>query len=172
MNKKIQASGIIDDAAAEIEEETQEEINNFKKFAFKGRMIELAVAFMVGGAFQKAVEALSSNLLMPFINFFIAKTGTDWRNLTWTPIDGMTLAAGKCMGSFVDFFLISLILYVIYVKIIQGVFEGIDDDAPTPAPVPAPVPPTKQCVYCKINIAIDATRCPSCTSYVGEPADE
>ncbi len=160
MNKnKVKAAGLEQEIEKELGQIIPEkEIKNFKAFAFKGHMIELAVAFMVGAAFQKAVESLSSNLLMPFINFFIAKTGTDWRNLTWTPIEGMTIAVGKCMGSLLDFFLIAVILYILYVKIIKNVFE--DDQSETIET------PSKKCAYCFNKIAVEAIRCPNCTSYV------
>jgi len=168
-NDEVNAANIADELQA-IEKDIEEiipekEIKDYTNFAFKGRMMEMAVAFIVGAAFQKTVEAISNNLLMPFINYFVAKTGTDWRGLTWAPVNGMTLELGKCMGTFLDFFLISLILYVLYVKLIKGVFEG--ELTPTPPPVVPPTPPpTKNCGYCMSKIDPNATRCPNCTSYM------
>ena len=47
----------------------KKEYNEFKKFAFKKNMVELAIAFMLGGAFQQVVSAISKNLVMPIINY-------------------------------------------------------------------------------------------------------
>ncbi|RDJ35614.1 MAG: MscL family protein [Crenarchaeota archaeon] len=132
----------------------KEEFNKFEKFAFKNRMIEMAVAFIIGVAFQKTVTSLSDNLIMPFLNFFVAKTGNNWRTIQWEPLEGMNFELGKFMGNFLDFLLISLILYIVYVKIIKAVL--VKDNSIN----------FKLCPYCSNKIAIDATRCGECTSWL------
>jgi large conductance mechanosensitive channel len=101
-------------------EEAKEEFENFSKFAFKGSMIQMSVAFILGAAFKNVVTSISENLIMPIINFLLNKTGTDWRSLSWTPIDGMIFEFGKFMGSFIDFLIIAIILYIIWKKIFKG----------------------------------------------------
>jgi large conductance mechanosensitive channel len=100
------------------------EAENFKKFAFQGNIIQLAVAFILGAAFQKVVTAVSETLIMPIINFALnwlcSTTGTHWRTLTWTPIHGMTFETGAFIGSFVDFLIIAVILYILWIKILHG----------------------------------------------------
>ncbi len=96
----------------------REEFNNYKKFAFKGNMVQMAVAFMLGAAFSKVVSSISECLIMPVANFFVNKTGEDWRQFTWEPLEGMALEVGKFSGAFLDFFIISLILFIIYRKVL------------------------------------------------------
>ena len=68
-------------------EEARQEFEDFSKFAFRGSMIQMSVAFILGAAFKNVVTSISENLIMPIINFLLNKTGTEWRALSWTPID-------------------------------------------------------------------------------------
>lgn len=137
----------------EIEEISEKEINNFTKFAFKGKMGEMAIAFILGAYFQKAVEGISNYLLMPIIHYAIMTTGGDWRTFVWTPIIGLTFELGKFSGVFFDFFLSSIILYIIYQKILIGVFQN-------------QVAITKTCTNCFAQIDQRALRCNFCTSWI------
>lgn len=96
------------------------EVREYKKFAFRSNMIQMAVAFMLGAAFQKLVTSLSDNVIMPIINYGIGITGVPWRELVIKPTTGLSIEMGKFIGSFVDFFILSLILYLVYVKIFKG----------------------------------------------------
>lgn len=131
----------------------KDEITNFNRFAFKGRMIELSIAFVIGTAFQKTVTSISSSIIMPLVNYFILNIGKDWKNYTWTPIPGMTFGIGDFIGSFIDFFIISIVLYVIYNKIIKSFFD-IEDNK------------NKACTQCQSLISNEAKRCPFCTSWL------
>lgn len=137
----------------------EKELKEWKKFAFKGRMVEMAIAFMLGAAFQKVVSSISENLIMPMINFIIGKTGENWRNYNITPIEGMTLELGKFAGSFLDFMLISIILYVVYRKVI---FPLLKEDEKVKCIQ------TVSCPKCQEKINYKATRCPFCTSILKE----
>lgn len=101
----------------------EEELNKFYSFAFKKSMIELAVAVILGGAFNKVVTAVSNNILMPIINAVLATTGTKWRETIWTPLENVNIEIGKFLGSTVDFVLTALVLYIIYIKIIKNVWR-------------------------------------------------
>ena len=136
----------------------RKEVHEFKKFAFKGRMMEMSIAFIIGVAFQKSVESISSNLIMPFVNFFVSHTGAAWRTFTWTPIDGMTFGIGNLLGSFIDFVIISLILYVIYIKMLKPFFDGGET--------------TKACPNCLNHIPLNAKRCSACTSWLENVTNE
>jgi large conductance mechanosensitive channel len=132
--------------------QAEKEISDFKSFAFKGQMIGMAVAMLLGSAFEKVVKAISQNILMPFSNYFLKFTNGDWRNFVWQPIDGMKLEIGSFAGTSVDFFIVSLILYVIYVKLVKKYI--IHEKA------------MKICPNCCTSIAPSCKRCPACTSWL------
>jgi len=100
----------------------EREFHQYKEFAFKNRMVDVAIAFIIGSAFQKVVTALTSNLFMPILNYIIGTTGNNWRNINYSPIQGLNLEVGYLVGSFIDFIIISLVLYIIYKKIF-GTFQ-------------------------------------------------
>lgn len=131
-------------------EASKKELESYKKFAFKGKMLELSVAFMLGTAFEKAVKSISENLLMPIVNFAIAETGSNWRDFKVIPTPGLSLELGKLIGSFVDFLLVSIILYVFYLKITKPILGTTSDE--------------KNCEYCLSKINLKCKKCPHCTS--------
>jgi len=98
------------------EEEIKDEIQEFKNFAFKKNMIGLAVAVILGEAFGKLVSSVSSSFLMPIINATLSQAGGGWRDLTITIGDSIILEVGKFCGTFLDFILTALVLYLIAVK--------------------------------------------------------
>lgn len=133
------------------------EINNFKKFAFKGKMIEMSIAFILGAYFQKAVEGISNHLIMPIINFALMTTGSDWRTIVWSPITGMTFEIGQFMGIFFDFFLTAIILYIIFHKVIPRIFQNQITNLEQNS---------KDCPKCLCKIDQRASRCNFCTSWI------
>ena len=139
-------------------DDVKQEFKQFEKFAFKQRMIELAVAFILGSAFQNAVTAISNYLIMPLIKFVLNKTGENWRCFTYTPLEGMTFEVGKFLGAFIDFLLIAIVLYIIYQKIILRLVPKEADMA--------------SCQYCLSVINKNCLRCPQCTSYLKEVKNE
>lgn len=127
-------------------QELAQEIADFKRFAFKDNLMKLAIAFILSQVFEKVVKAISGNLLMPIINFFLAEAGSNWRNFVVTPVPGMTLEIGQLCGAFIDFFITAVILFVIYKKLLAWHLVQSDQTAsnatpvPTPASNPTPVP--------------------------------
>ena len=125
-------------------EDLEKEISSFKAFAFKKNMLELSIAFILGGAFNKVVTSISQNLIMPVVNMLAglvnSKTGTDWRKLTIEPLEGLHLEVGEFLSSFFDFMLTALVLYIIFTKIIRKVWATSlpekKDDTKGPPPVP------------------------------------
>ncbi len=87
-------------------------LRDFREFALKGNVLELAVAVVVGGAFGKIVTSFTEDVLMPIINPLLARTGTDWRELTIPPNNEAGVKIGSFLGSIVDFLIISLALYL------------------------------------------------------------
>ena len=137
----------------------EEELKQWKKFAFKGRMIEMAIAFILGAAFQKVVSSISQNLIMPMVNYVVGKTGEDWRDCSLSPLEGMTFELGQFAGSFLDFVLISIILYVVYRKVM---FPLLKED------VKIRCIQTISCPECQEEIHYKASKCPFCTSTLKE----
>lgn len=80
--------------------------NEFLKFAFKGNVIELAVAFVVGGAFAKTTTSIVNDIMMPLVNPLIA--GGDWRNL----VVGPGVRVGNFAGTLLDFVIIAFAIFL------------------------------------------------------------
>lgn len=141
-------------------------LKEFKKFALRGNVVDLAVGVIIGGAFGKIVASLVADIIMPVVSLFLG--GTDFSTL-FVSLDGNTyetLAAAQEAGAatlnygmfimaIVDFLIIAFSIFLI-VKQINKMKkpEEVKEEAPT----------TKECPYCKMTIAIEATRCPNCTS--------
>ena len=126
----------------------------FKAFAFKGNVMDLAVAVVIGAAFSKIVNALVEQLVMPLLNAITP--GGDWRTLTVTPLK---LGLGPFLGAVVDFLLISFVVFVVVVKL-RGMMEKKEEVKPT----------TKTCPECLETIRLQAKRCKFCTSVLTRPA--
>tara|TARA_Y100000034_G_C6901619_1_gene417162 strand:- start:772 stop:1272 length:501 start_codon:yes stop_codon:yes gene_type:complete len=135
----------------------RENYRDFKAFAFKKSMTEMAVAFMLGAALQKVITSLSNNLIMPVINFVMDKAGTDWREYAWTPMEGLTIELGLFLGAFVDFMLIAIVLFILYKKIISPVFQEEEKIR---------VIDKMDCPFCFQKIFYKCKRCPHCTSEI------
>lgn len=104
----------------ELSTKIKTEVEEYKRFAFKGEMLQLAIAFILGAAFNSVVKGISEHLIMPIVGFFTgAVAGGGWRTLTWEPIQGIVFETGAFAGCFVDFFVISLVLFILYVKVLK-----------------------------------------------------
>lgn len=132
-------------------------IQEFKEFALKGNMMDMAVGIIIGGAFTSVVTSLTDNFINPLLNFItgVAKyTGAD--------IAGF---ASSFISAFVNFIIMAFVLFCL-LKVMNKITEiGHHKDEPPAAPT------TKQCPYCCSEIDIKATRCPHCTSVLEEKAD-
>lgn len=119
----------------------------FKEFAFKGNVLDLAVAVVMGGAFGKIVTSLVNDIIMPIVGFFTA--GTDYSSLKYVMspavMEGdkvITPEAAILYGSFikniVDFLIIAFSIFIAIKLINKANKKKVE--APSPAPEPAPVP--------------------------------
>jgi large conductance mechanosensitive channel len=104
------------------------ELEEFKKFAFKGDMVKISIGIILGNSFNSVVQSISNNIIMPIVNFLISKTGNNWRNLNLEIVSGLKIELGKFLGSTVDFLLISICLYIIYIKILGKLFKEKSSD--------------------------------------------
>src|SRR5258708_34217686 len=139
-------------------------LSEFKEFAIKGNVIDLAVGFVVGASFQKIVTSFTSDILMPpiglalggvdFSNLFINLSSKHYPTIAAAKAAGApTLNVGLFINTIIDFLIIAFAVFLL-VKWVNHL---------TGADRPAPVS-TKQCPYCLTDIPIGATRCPHCTS--------
>lgn len=147
-------------------------IAEFKKFIMRGNVIDLAVGVIIGGAFQKIVNSLVNDVVMPLISLITG--GVDFNN--WFLVLGegefataaeakaagvATLNYGTFIGTALDFLIMAFVIFV-FIKIINTVSDKLKKEK-TEEPA---TPTTKVCPYCKSEIDIAATKCPHCTSEV------
>ena len=136
-------------------------IEDFKKFAFKGNVVDLAVGVVIGAAFGKIVTAVVSDLVMPIVSLVLP--GGDWRTNGWVlreaadPKNNVVIKYGDFLGATLDFFVVALALFLIVSRIIKAA-EG-RFTKPGEAP-----PAAKECPACCETVPAKATRCKYCTS--------
>lgn len=134
---------------------------DFKKFAFKGNVIDLAVGVVIGAAFGKIVTAMVSDLVMPLVALLMP--AGDWREngivlrAGETAKDSVIFKYGDFLGAILDFFIIALVLFLLVSKMVKAA-EGrlIKPSAGPPA--------VKECPLCLETIPFAAKRCKFCTS--------
>jgi large conductance mechanosensitive channel len=130
----------------------------FKAFAFKGNMIDLAVAVIIGGAFGAVVNALVKNIIMPLVNLLIrAITGSDKPASYQTEWTWGGVQVGLFLGEVVNFLLVSGAVFIVIVKLLGFFMKK-----------PAGPPTVKECPLCISEIPIKALRCKFCTGDVGK----
>jgi large conductance mechanosensitive channel len=125
-------------------------LNEFKKFALRGNVMDLAIAVIIGGAFGKIIASLVGDILMPLIGLVLG--GVDFSSLAITVGDA-AIKYGAFLQAIVDFLIIAFVIFLL----IQAM-----NRMKKPEPVAAPT--TKDCPYCLTAIPLQATRCPNCTS--------
>ncbi|GIV21109.1 MAG: large-conductance mechanosensitive channel [Armatimonadota bacterium] len=140
-------------------------LQEFKKFAMRGNAIDLAVGFILGGAFGAIVNSLVNDIIMPpiglllgkvdFANLFINLSGTPYATLDEAKKAGAaTINYGLFINTLVNFLIVSFALFLVVRQVNRW----------TAKPAPAAEPTTKECPYCYSEIPLKATRCPQCTS--------
>lgn len=135
-------------------------IDEFKTFISRGNVIDMAIGIIIGGAFKAIVDSLVADVINPLLGII---GGKDLSALT-LPLRGeATLNYGNFISAVLNFFIMAVVIFAI-VK----VMNTIADKFKKKPEVVEEAPTTKQCPYCKSDIAIDATRCPHCTSLIEE----
>ncbi len=150
----------------------------FKAFISKGNVMDLAVAVVIGAAFQGIINSVVNDVIMPFISLITG--GTDFKS--WYVVLGdnpkgldtlealqaegiATFAYGNLIAAIINFLIIALVVFLL-VKAIARVQNLVPKK-----PAEAAAPTTKKCPYCLSEIDIKATRCPHCTSEQPESAE-
>lgn len=129
----------------------KKEIEEYKNFAFKDDVLKLAVGVMLGNAFNKVVYGMSDYLAMPVFTFLVSQTGDHWRQWNFSPFYGLRFEIGKLLGCFVDFVVISIVLYLFYIKLVGRFIGGAQKKRLLPCPM------------CFEPIDERAKKCPRCT---------
>ena len=141
-------------------------LKEFKDFAMKGNVIDLATGVIIGAAFGKIVSSLVNDLIMPvlslvtgknrFENLYIALNGTTYDSFALAKAaNAPTLNIGLFISSVIDFLIIAFAIFII--------IKQINRFKPKPAVVE---PTTKACPFCQSAIHVKAVKCPHCTSDV------
>ncbi len=137
----------------------------FKAFAMRGNVLDMAVGIIIGAAFGRIVSSFVNDLLMPplgllagkvdFANLFLTLSGEKAASLEAArAVGAVTLNYGVFITTVIDFILVAFAVFLLVKQVNRW----------TAAPA-APAPPTtKECPYCFSSISLQATRCPHCTS--------
>ncbi len=125
-------------------------LKEFRDFAMRGNVMDLAVGVIIGGAFGKIVSSLVGDILMPLIGLIIG--GIDFSGLAFT-VGSAKVTYGNFINNIIDFIIIAFVIFLM-VRAMNKMQK----------PAPAAAPTTKDCPYCFTAIPIQATRCPHCTS--------
>jgi large conductance mechanosensitive channel len=125
-------------------------LKEFREFAMRGNVIDLAVGVIIGGAFGKIVSSLVGDILMPLIGLLMG--GIDFSGQS-IQIGEAVVAWGAFVQTIIDFLIIAFVIFLMV--------RGIGRLQRKPAPA---APTTKECPRCTSTISIKATRCPHCTS--------
>ncbi len=125
-------------------------LKEFRDFAMRGDVLDLAVAVIIGGAFGKIVASLVTDIFMPLIGLIVG--GIDFGGLAFT-VGSAKVTYGNFINNVIDFTIIAFVIFLI-----------VKSASSLKKPAPAAAPTTKDCPYCFSSININATRCPNCTS--------
>lgn len=144
----------------------------FKKFAIRGNVVDMAVGVIVGGAFGKIVTSVVNDVVMPpigmlmgkvnFSDLFISLNGQTYASLDAAKKAGApVIAYGSFLNSVLDFAILAFVIFIMVTQI-----NRLKKEEP-------PAPDPRKCPFCKSVIDDEATRCPHCTSVLDDvPAKE
>lgn len=129
-------------------------LKEFKEFALRGNVMDLAVGVIIGAAFQGIVNSLVNDIISPIIGI---APGVDMTQLAFT-INGSVIRYGAFIMAVVNFVIMALVIFLI-VKLLNKLSSlGAKKEEAAPAPT------TQNCPFCQTEIPVQATRCPHCTS--------
>ena len=132
-------------------------MQEFKEFALRGNVMDMAVGIIIGAAFTAIVTSLVDDIISPLIGLFVK---VDFNHLVGT-VMGVEIKYGAFIMAIINFLIVALVLFSIIKamnKAASVTKKEEEEEAPT----------TKVCPFCKSEIDIEATRCPNCTSELTE----
>lgn len=137
-------------------------LNEFKTFAMRGNVIDMAVGIIIGGAFGTIVNSLVNDVLMPPIGMLLGKVDFSDLQIVLSGAGENVVAIkyGLFINALISFLIVAFAVFLLIKAINKLQASVIKDNAAAEAAEPT----TKVCPYCCSEIAINATRCPHCTS--------
>lgn len=132
-------------------------LKEFKEFAMKGNVLDMAVGIIIGVAFGKIITSLVEDILMPPVGMLLGKV--DFSNLAFTlreaagETPAVAIRYGQFVNSVIDFLIVALAIFLLIKQLNRFNKPGTPAEATT-----------KECPHCFMNIPIPATRCGHCTS--------
>ena len=124
-------------------------LKEFREFAIRGNVMDLAVAVIIGGAFGKIITSLVGDVLMPLIGLILG--GVNFSELAIT-VGAAEVKWGAFVQSIIDFVIIAFVIFLLV-----RAMNRLKREEPV-------TPTTKECPHCFTTIPLKATRCPNCTS--------
>ena len=159
-------------------------LKEFKEFALRGNVVDLAVGVIIGGALQTIIKSVVNDLIMPVVGMLCK---TDFSNLylplfdtsKYPELAGAALTVVRderglpvfAYGSFLTQFINFLIMAFVIFLMVKGL-NSLSHLRLRKSEAEAPLPTTQVCPYCRSEIDIHATRCPHCTSLLAASADD
>ncbi|MBR3841946.1 MAG: large-conductance mechanosensitive channel protein MscL [Christensenellaceae bacterium] len=138
-------------------------LKEFKEFAMRGNVFDMAVGVVIGSTFTAIVNSLVGNIIMPLVSVITGGYDIASLGVELAPAVGekpaVVLGYGAFLSAIVDFLLVAFVLFLF----VKGMNKLREKSHKKEEPAPAPAP-KRVCPFCKMEIADDATRCPHCTS--------
>ncbi|MBQ8729984.1 MAG: large conductance mechanosensitive channel protein MscL [Lachnospiraceae bacterium] len=140
-------------------------IKEFKAFAMKGNIVDLATGMVIGSAFTSIINSLVKDIITPLIGaitggldfseLFISLDGTKYESLAAAQEAGAAiLGYGNFITAIINFLIVALVIFIVFKKLLAPKKK---EEAPA-------APTEKECPYCLSTVKIAATKCPHCTS--------
>ena len=129
-------------------------MKEFKEFISRGNVMDMAIGVIIGGAFSAIVTSLVDDIISPILGIF---GNTNLDKLSVTLAGDAVLNYGKFLSAIINFLIMALIIFLIVKALNKASSLTKKEEEPA-------APTTKECPFCKSEIAIEATRCPHCTS--------
>ena len=140
--------------------------SEFKEFIMRGNVMDLAVAVIIGAAFQAIINSLVNDVISPFIGLFANIDFKDWV----FDINGVKIQYGSFLTALINFIIMAFVIFLL-IKGINKVMSLGKRLKKEEEELPAE-PETKTCPYCLTEINIKATRCPHCTAQLSQTEEE
>ena len=134
-------------------------LEEFKAFALRGNVMDMAVGIIIGAAFGKIVTSLVEDVIMPPIGWILGNV--DFSDLVLKLNDEVSIKYGAFLNTIISFIIVAFAVFILIkaINTLQAKMTKAEADAAANA-----APTTKKCPYCCNDVALEATRCPFCTS--------